>query len=158
MLFLEPPEDFKPLFTASGCYLIHDEHFLIMQYVERKGATWGPPGGKQDAGETIHQAIQRELEEETGFTIPLSRLTKVATYYVRYPDFDFIYVTFYSRVHTKTEPVMDGKEHQAYQWVTPQEALKMNLIRDEDACIEHFFHNRLPGEMSGEASSVTTHR
>ncbi len=140
MIFKTEPLNFRPLFSASGCYIIDPSgKFLIMQYVDSKGATWGPPGGKQESGETISQAMLRELKEETGFLFSKSHLQKIETCYIRYPEFEFIYSTFYVRVNERKEPTLDGREHQAFKWVTPSEALTMDLIRDEDGCIKRFF-------------------
>lgn len=60
---------------------------------------WGLPGGGIEAGETITAAIQREVWEETGYTIAPQRLVAVYSdpsqgQLVQYPDGNVIhYVT-----------------------------------------------------------------
>ncbi len=51
---------------------------------------WGLPGGSVEIGESVQQAIVREVEEETGLGVEVERLIGVysdpAVQVVRYPD------------------------------------------------------------------------
>jgi ADP-ribose pyrophosphatase YjhB (NUDIX family) len=51
---------------------------------------WGLPGGSVEIGESVRQAIVREVEEETGLGVEVERLIGVysdpAVQVVRYPD------------------------------------------------------------------------
>jgi ADP-ribose pyrophosphatase YjhB (NUDIX family) len=51
---------------------------------------WGLPGGSVEIGESVRQAIVREVEEETGLRVEVERLIGVysdpAVQVVRYPD------------------------------------------------------------------------
>ena len=51
---------------------------------------WGLPGGSVEIGESVRQAIVREVEEETGLSVEVERLIGVysdpAVQIVRYPD------------------------------------------------------------------------
>lgn len=144
MIFEKAPADFKPAMDVVTCYLLHNNEFLNMQYCERKGATWGPPGGKRESHETRLQALAREIKEETGLSFKEFDFKKFKTVYCRYPDFDFIYSMYSMQLPNKPDILMDEHEHQNYLWTTPSEALKMDLIRDEDHCIELFFHSKWP--------------
>ena len=54
------------------------------------GGQWGLPGGSVEIGESVTQAIRREVREETGFTVEVGRLVGVysdpAFQVVQYPD------------------------------------------------------------------------
>lgn len=54
------------------------------------GGQWGLPGGSVEIGESVTQAIRREVREETGFTVEVGHLVGVysdpAFQVVRYPD------------------------------------------------------------------------
>src|SRR5947199_7403170 len=57
-------------YLAVSAAIIRDGHVLIAR--RAKGASMGLytlPGGVVEAGETLHQAIVREVAEETGITI-----------------------------------------------------------------------------------------
>ncbi len=62
----------------------------------------------------------------------------VACLYIEYNDKDhFTYHTY--RVHFDGDPSavkINFKEHKGFTWVTPQDALKYELIEDEDACFK----------------------
>lgn len=57
----------KRIDVASA--LIHDENGNILLVKNVKGGSfyWSPPGGAVEEGETLEQAVIREVREETGF-------------------------------------------------------------------------------------------
>src|SRR3954469_25139220 len=57
-------------YLAVSAAIIRDGHVLVAR--RAKGASTGLytlPGGVVEAGETLHQAVVREIAEETGVTI-----------------------------------------------------------------------------------------
>lgn len=79
---------------------------------KHKGGFWEFPGGKVEQGETIEQAMIRELEEEIGITTTEQHVFEHLEF--DYPEkslkFDFICVTAF-----KGQPY--GKEGQQGEWV-----------------------------------------
>ncbi|MBT9550061.1 MAG: NUDIX domain-containing protein [Hydrogenophaga sp.] len=57
--------------VAVGVLIAPDGRFLLTSRPEGKAYAgyWEFPGGKLEAGETIEQALRRELQEEIGVTI-----------------------------------------------------------------------------------------
>ncbi|MEK7520291.1 MAG: NUDIX hydrolase [Patescibacteria group bacterium] len=49
----------------------HNGKFLLVQQArpETVKGKWGLPGGKVDTGESFHEALHREVKEETGLTV-----------------------------------------------------------------------------------------
>lgn len=71
--------------VAVGVLLLPDGAFLLTSRPEGKvyAGYWEFPGGKLEAGETVEQALRRELHEELGITIGSAELWK--TQMVDYP-------------------------------------------------------------------------
>ncbi len=63
--------DRKPVEVAVGVLLRPDGQFLLTSRPVGKAYAgyWEFPGGKIEAGETVQQALRRELQEEIGITI-----------------------------------------------------------------------------------------
>lgn len=71
--------------VAVGVLMQADGHFLLTSRPEGKvyAGYWEFPGGKLEAGESVEQALRRELQEELGITIGEARAWK--TQMVDYP-------------------------------------------------------------------------
>ncbi|HVR55050.1 MAG TPA: NUDIX domain-containing protein [Pseudorhodoferax sp.] len=63
--------DRQPIDVAVGVLLSADGQFLLTSRPEGKvyAGYWEFPGGKLEAGETVEQALRRELQEEIGIVI-----------------------------------------------------------------------------------------
>ena len=74
---------------------------------------WEFPGGKMEPGETMQQAIIREIQEELGVTIfPTKLVTTV----------EYDYPTFHLTMHCLLSTVVEGEikliEHEDAKWLT----------------------------------------
>lgn len=75
----------KVVDVAVGVLMQADGRFLLTSRPEGKvyAGYWEFPGGKLEAGETVEQALRRELQEELGITIGAAQAWK--TQMVDYP-------------------------------------------------------------------------
>ncbi len=76
--------DRKPVEVAVGVLVRRDAHgqdteFLLTSRPDGKvyAGYWEFPGGKLEAGETVEQALRRELQEELGITIGAAHPWKI---------------------------------------------------------------------------------
>jgi 8-oxo-dGTP pyrophosphatase MutT (NUDIX family) len=138
-IYLEKPNDFHPKIEVVGCFLEYEDKILLLHRQDHssQGNLWGIPGGKLEALETPLNTAIRETFEETGFDISKQQIIDLGSVYIKYPNFDYIYHMI------KCKPIehpgnvkITFNEHKGFTWVTPKDALKMNLMLDEDACIE----------------------
>ncbi len=141
MISAEKPIDFKKKFDVVSCFVEHDSKILLLHRLDSKpqGNTWGVPAGKVDPGEDMRRAIQREVSEEAGLSIPAEQFTYFSFFYVRYPEYDFTYHIFQASLPENEVPRINPKEHKDHAWKTPAEALLLDLIPDEDFCIKAFY-------------------
>jgi len=109
----------KPqVFVAAGMILRADGWLLLGQRPGGKSwaGWWELPGGKIEPGETVRQALVRELQEELGITVTR------ATPWVRTV---YEYETTVAHLHlwrvTGWEGEPTGRENQALTWVDPRE-------------------------------------
>jgi 8-oxo-dGTP diphosphatase len=65
------PESRRPVDVAVGVLIDANGRFLLTSRPEGKvyAGYWEFPGGKLEAGESVEQALRRELHEELGITI-----------------------------------------------------------------------------------------
>ena len=141
MIFATKPKQFNPRFEVVSCFFEYDGEVLFLQRQDHKpeGGTWGAPAGKIDQGETPEIAMARELVQETGFDASRKKLVYFRKLYVCYKTYDFVYHIFSLKLGAKPDVQLNLEEHKAYRWLSPAEALRINLIPDMDACIKLFY-------------------
>ena len=75
---------------AAVSAVIFDRRGRLLLQQRSDGGQWGLPGGSVEIGESVREAIAREVLEETGLTIGVRRMVGVysepALQVVRYPD------------------------------------------------------------------------
>ena len=73
------PAEREPVDVAVGVLIDPEGRFLLTSRPEGKvyAGHWEFPGGKLEPGETVEQALRRELHEELGITIGPAQAWKV---------------------------------------------------------------------------------
>lgn len=74
--------------TAARAVIIQEGRILLIEMRRREGIFFVLPGGGQKAGETLVQALQREVKEETGYRIEIGRLLYLREYIGRHHHFN----------------------------------------------------------------------
>lgn len=95
------------------------------------------PGGHVELGETLEDALVREVKEEVGLDIDVIELVSVQQ--VIYPaEFwkraHFIFFDFLCRTKGDEQAIPDRDEIQEVVWVSPEKALTMEI----DKYLRHF--------------------
>ena len=99
--------------VAAGILLDSQQCFLMGQRPVGKpyAGYWEFPGGKVEAGETLFQALQRELQEELGITIHSSVDLMMIEH-----DYPHAYVRIHVSVIRDWSGEPTGCENQALSW------------------------------------------
>jgi 8-oxo-dGTP diphosphatase len=115
---------------TAGC-----EEFLLAQRPEGKvyAGYWEFPGGKVEPGESVREALVRELQEELGITVTAATpwLTREFTYPHATVRLNFWRVTRWTGEIGITAPL----EHSAVSWLSTQAAPKVAPILPANAPI-----------------------
>lgn len=82
----------KHQIRAAGV-LIEDEHLLLVQQHVNANRGWSLPGGRVETGETLEEAVTREMKEETGLDVSIERMLYVADK----PENNLLHITFLLR-------------------------------------------------------------
>lgn len=67
--------------NAARAVILRDTDILLLRKHDEKGERFALPGGGQQPGETLRQALVRECEEEIGCIVSLRDLLHVADYF-----------------------------------------------------------------------------
>lgn len=144
VVYTEPSPNFKPKIEVAALFIEHENRILLLHRQETKsqGNLWGIPGGKLDKGETPLQAVLRETKEETGYDFSKQAMESLGTVYIEYNDKDhFVYHMFRTKLIGDPGAVkINFREHKGFTWVTPQDGLKLELIKDEDVCFKLIYN------------------
>jgi len=134
-------ENFNKKFEVVSAFVEHNGKILLLHRQDDRpqGNTWAVVAGKVKDKETLIDALTREIEEEVEIKLKDSDCKYFSKYYIRYLEYDFIFHVYHILLTQEPKIILNLKEHKDYVWITPQEALKRNLIQDEDQSIKWFY-------------------
>ncbi|MYU51176.1 MULTISPECIES: NUDIX domain-containing protein [Streptomyces] len=100
--------------------VIVDDRGRALLIQRRDNGQWEPPGGVLEPGETILDALQREVLEETGIKIALpAALTGI------YKNMTGLIVSMVFRCEAVDGTPTTGEETRALRWVTREEVTEL---------------------------------
>src|SRR3989442_15383167 len=70
-------ESSSPIFRIGVFALIFDDQGRVLLGLRRDIDWWNLPGGGMEAGETVDEALRREVYEETGLVVEIEQLVGV---------------------------------------------------------------------------------
>jgi 8-oxo-dGTP diphosphatase len=112
---------------AVGAIVVHEGRLLLVRRLRPPAAgTWTVPGGRVEPGETLTEAVAREVLEETGLTVEVGDL---AGWVERAGEgYHFVILDFLARVAgDRVEPV-PGDDAADARWVEPEVLSELPLV------------------------------
>ncbi len=113
------------------CLLHDDDRYLLQNRVKKDWNGYALPGGHIEAGESIVDAVVREMKEETGLTVLNPKLCGVKQFPIengRYIVFLFIADKFKGKLISSDEGDM--------YWIKKDELSAVNLVDDFNELIQ----------------------
>ena len=122
----EPDRTQATAIRVSASAYVQDAEGKILLQRRSDNGRWGLPGGSVEIGETVAEAVMREVEEETGLRVEAGRLIGVYSdpgfQVVRYPDGNVVqYVSLFFECR-----IVDGTLR------TCQESLELGFFNPAD--------------------------
>lgn len=129
-----------PSHPLASCHALirSGDRFLIVQRGRPPfQGCWGLPGGGMELGETAPEAAVREVAEETGLRVAVSRFLGYADAIER-DEADRVryhYVILYFEVQVIDGVLRAADDAAAAAWVTPEEARRRPLTDAVERCL-----------------------
>ena len=143
---------------TNMCLIEDGQGNIVMQIRDPKRYAWSGaalPGGHIEAGESLHEAVVREVREETGLTIRNPRLVGMKHWHTTE---NVRYLVFLYRTSEFTGELRSSEEGEV-KWVARQALPEMelaydllNLLRifEEEELSELFYSERLEDDFVRE--------
>lgn len=114
----------KPLVGVGAVIQQGDSILLIKRRFEPSKGKWSIPGGLVEVGETLREALRREVEEEVGLEVEVGDVIDVLDNIIHDEKgrarFHYVLVDFYASPFGGE--VRGSKEVQEVRWFTAEEA------------------------------------
>ena len=133
----------RPVATV-GALIRDDDGRVLMIRTHKWGHRWGIPGGKIERGESAEDALRREIREETALEIGPPEFVMVQDC-IDSGEFErpehFLLLNYVA--HRTSGTVVLNDEAQEFRWVSPREALEMDLNGPTRVLIERVMEGGL---------------
>jgi len=106
--------------VAVGGIVVDGERVLLIQRGHAPNAgLWSIPGGRVEWGETLHDAVVREVREETGLEVEVGPLVELLERMDDEPTYHFVIIDFLAYAIGGT--LQAGDDASDVRWVTAAE-------------------------------------
>lgn len=103
---------------------------VLMIRTHKWSDKWGIPGGKVEWGELLENGMKREIFEETGLyvtNVEFIVIQEAIKPKIFHKEAHFILVNYIAKVSGRRPPVALNDEAEDYIWVSPANALLMDI-------------------------------
>lgn len=124
----------KAPLVGVGAVVHKDGRFLLVRRANEPGkGLWSIPGGLVEVGESLKDAVKREVEEETGVRIEVGKLIDVLENIVLDDEgrvkFHYILIDFEARPASESLEVKPSPEVLDARWFTVEEIRNLPITK-----------------------------
>lgn len=120
------------------CLIHKNDKYLLQDRIKNDWKGYTLPGGHIEPGESIVDAVIREMQEETGLTIRHPHLCGVK----QFPLEEGRYIVFLFETE-EFEGDLRSSEEGTMHWIEEKELSKVNLVEDFGDLIEVMLNDKL---------------
>ena len=131
------PNNRHPVSTV-GALIYNDDEQVLLVRTRKWSDRWGIPGGKINYNESSENALRRELKEETNLEIDEICFVMIQDCVQSeefYREEHFLLLNYTCKVSGTTDVILND-EAQAFQWISPLEAMSLDLNRPTRLLLE----------------------
>jgi ADP-ribose pyrophosphatase YjhB (NUDIX family) len=109
--------------AGCGAAILDDQGrlLLIQRLKEPEAGAWGLPGGKIDFGERSEDTARREIEEELGIVIELTRLACISEIIDGGDGQHWVSPIYEARIVSGAPRIMEPEKHGGWGWFSPED-------------------------------------
>lgn len=112
--------------TCVGAVVVRDEALLLIRRGrEPAQGRWSVPGGRVEWGETLREAVEREVAEETGLVV---RCGAYLGFVERISDGAHYVIHDFSATSSATGPLRAGDDAAEVAWVPISDLASVDLV------------------------------
>ena len=120
--------------VVVGTYIIDDNRNVLLFKSPKWADQWTVCGGHIEVGETMEEATEREVFEETGLKVKIQDIFSVSESFVHPPKFKrdahFIFIDSISKIISDKSIKLDDRELTEYKWFNINEAIELTNVTD----------------------------
>ncbi len=117
--------------VGVGAAIINDKGQLFItlrgKAAKNEVGTWEIPGGSVEFGETLEEAVKREIKEEVGVEIKIIELLDVCDHLIPKEKQHWVSPTFICKITKGTPKILEPGKCDQIGWFTLDEASKLPL-------------------------------
>jgi 8-oxo-dGTP diphosphatase len=120
----------RPVVGVGAVARQGDDLLLVRRGHGPAAGSWSIPGGHVEAGETLHEALVREVQEETGLEVVVDRFLGWVERMGDDPEpYHFVILDFEVTLLEPDQPLRAGDDAAEAVWVPVHEIGDLNLVR-----------------------------